>query len=107
NELRVAEAQVAQGRAEVQQARVNLDYTVLRAPSDGVILAKLKEVGGMGGPGVFAGSGELIRMANLGDMRAEVDVNESDLSRVHLGQAAEVVPDAFPDRRYPAKVVKL
>jgi RND family efflux transporter MFP subunit len=107
NELRVAEAQVAQARAELQQARVNLDYTVLRAPSDGVILAKLKEVGEMAVPGGFAGSGDLIRMANLDDLRAEVDVNESDLARVQLGQAAEVVPDAFPDRRYAAKVVKL
>ena len=107
SELRVAEAQVAQARAELQQARVNLDYTVLRAPTDGVILAKLKEVGEMAVPGGFAGSGDLIRMANLDDLRAEVDVNESDLSRVHLGQAAEVVPDAFPDRRYAAEVVKL
>jgi RND family efflux transporter MFP subunit len=107
NELRVSEAQVLQHRAEIEQARVNLDYTVLRAPSDGVILAKLKEVGEIAVPGGFAGSGDLIRMANLDDLRAEVDVNESDLARVHLGQPAEVVPDAFPDRRYPAKVVKL
>jgi RND family efflux transporter MFP subunit len=107
NELRVSEAQVAQFRAEIEQARVNLDYTVLRAPSDGVILAKLKEVGEMAVPGGFAGSGDLIRMANLDDLRAEVDVNESDLSRVQMGQPAEVVPDAFPDRRYPARVVKL
>jgi RND family efflux transporter MFP subunit len=107
NELRVAEAQVAQARAELEQARVNLDYTVLRAPSDGVILAKLKEVGEIAVPGGFAGSGDLIRMANLEDLRAEVDVNESDLSRVHLGQPAEVVPDAFPESRYAAKVVKL
>jgi RND family efflux transporter MFP subunit len=106
-ELRVAEAQVAQYRAEIEQARVDLDYTVLRAPSDGVILAKLKEVGEIAVPGGFAGSGDLIRMANLEDLRAEVDVNESDLARVHLGQPAEVVPDAFPDLRYPAKVVKL
>ncbi len=107
NELRVAEAQVAQTRAELQQARVNLDYTVLRAPSDGVILAKLKEVGEMAVPGGFAGSGDLIRMANLEDLRAEVDVNESDLSRVQQGQPAEVVPDAYPERRYSARVVKL
>src|SRR5262245_652456 len=107
NELRVSEAQRAQFQAEIEQARVNLDYTVLRAPSDGVILAKLKEVGEMAVPGGFSGSGELIRMANLEDLRAEVDVNESDLARVALGQAAEVVPDAFPDRRYAAKVVKL
>jgi RND family efflux transporter MFP subunit len=40
-------------------------------------------------------------------MRAEVDINESDLSRVKMGQPAEVQPDAYPDRRYPARVVKL
>jgi RND family efflux transporter MFP subunit len=107
NELAVAEAEAAELRAEIEQARVNLDYTVLRAPTDGVILAKLKEVGEMAVPGGFAGSGDLIRMANLDDLRAEVDVNEADLGRVRLGQPAEVVPDAFPDRRYPADVVKL
>jgi RND family efflux transporter MFP subunit len=107
SELRVAAAQVRQAEAEIEQARVNLDYTTLRAPSDGVILAKLKEVGEMAVPGGFAGSGDLIRMANLEDMRAEVDVNEMDLAKVRLGQAAEVVPDAFPDRKYAAKVVKL
>jgi HlyD family secretion protein len=107
NELRVAEAVVQEFRADIEQARVNLDYTVLRAPMDGVVLAKLKEVGEIAVPGGFAGSGDLIRMANLDDLRAEVDVNETDLSRVHLGQPAEVVPDAYPDRRYAAKVVKL
>jgi RND family efflux transporter MFP subunit len=74
---------------------------------DGVILAKLKEVGEIAVPGGFAGSGDLVRMANLDDLRAEVDVNEADLARVALGQPAEVVPDAFQDRRYAAKVVKL
>jgi RND family efflux transporter MFP subunit len=86
---------------------VNLDYTVLRAPTDGVILAKLKEVGEIAVPGGFAGSGDLIRMANLEDLRAEVDVNEADLARVRLGQSAEVTPDAYPDRKYSARVVKL
>jgi RND family efflux transporter MFP subunit len=107
NELAVAEAEAGELRAEIEQARVNLDYTVLRAPTDGVVLAKLKEVGEIAVPGGFAGSGDLIRMANLDDLRAEVDVNEADLPRVHLGQPAEVVPDAYPDRRYAARVVKL
>jgi RND family efflux transporter MFP subunit len=107
SELRVAAAQVRQAEAAISQARVNLDYTTLRAPSDGVILAKLKEVGEMAVPGGFAGSGDLIRMANLEDIRAEVDVNEMDLAKVRLGQPAEVVPDAFPDRKYAAQVVKL
>ena len=105
--LRVDRAQVAQLEAEIAQSQVNLDYTVLRAPTDGVILAKLKEVGEMAVPGGFAGSGELIRMANLSELRAEVDVSEADLARVRLGQRAQVVPDAFPDHRYTASVVKL
>jgi HlyD family secretion protein len=107
NELRVSQAEAAELRAEIAQAEVNLDYTVLRAPMDGVILAKLKEVGEIAVPGGFAGSGDLIRMANLDDLRAEVDVNEADLSRVRLRQPAEVVPDAFPDKKYAATVVKL
>lgn len=106
-QLRVDRAQIAQLEAEVAQAQVNLDYTVLRAPTGGVILAKLKEVGEMAVPGGFAGSGELIRLANLDELRAEVDVSEADLARVRLGGRAEVVPDAYPDRRYDARVVKL
>jgi RND family efflux transporter MFP subunit len=88
-------------------ARVNREYTLLRAPSDGVVLAKLKEVGEIAVPGGFAGSGDLVRLANMTDVRAEVDVNETDLGRIRIGQAAEVTPDAYPESGYAAKVVKL
>jgi len=107
NKAAVARAAITQLDAELASAHVNLDYTMLRAPADGVVLAKLKEVGEIAVPGGFAGSGDLIRLANLTDMRAEVDVNEVDLNRVKLGQPAQVTPDAYPDVKYDAKVVKL
>jgi RND family efflux transporter MFP subunit len=107
NRVNVARATIDQLQAELAKAKVDLDYTTLRAPSSGVILAKSKEVGEIAVPGGFAGSGDLIRLANLSDMRAQVDVNEADLNRVHLGQPAFVTPDAYPDSRYDAKVVKL
>ena len=107
NRAAVGRATVAQLEAELEQARVSLDYTTLRAPRDGVVLAKLKEVGEIAVPGGFAGSGDLVRMANLEDMRAEVDVNEADLARVRMGGPARVTPDAHPDRAYAAAVVKL
>jgi RND family efflux transporter MFP subunit len=107
SQLRVANAQVHQAEAALREAEVALDYTTLRAPRDGVILAKLKEVGEIAVPGGFAGAGDLIRMADLTDLRAEVDVNEVDLARVSLGQRAEVTPDSFPDSHYDAEVVKL
>jgi HlyD family secretion protein len=107
NKAAVGRATVSQLEAELEQARVSLDYTTLRAPRDGVVLAKLKEVGEIAVPGGFAGSGDLVRMANLEDMRAEVDVNEADLARVKMGGPARVAPDALPDRAYAATVVKL
>ncbi|HXK24738.1 MAG TPA: efflux RND transporter periplasmic adaptor subunit, partial [Myxococcota bacterium] len=94
NQLKVAEAEVAQLVAAVDKAKVDLDETVIRAPTAGIILEKFKEVGEIAVPGGFAGSGELIRMANLEDLRAELDVNEADMARVKLGQPAEVAPDA-------------
>jgi RND family efflux transporter MFP subunit len=107
NKAEVARAQIAQLDADLEAARVNLEYTTLRAPTDGVVLAKLKEVGEIAVPGGFAGSGDLVRIANLSDMRAEVDVNEADLERVKMGGRARVTPDAYPDRHYAARVVKL
>jgi RND family efflux transporter MFP subunit len=106
-EADVAAAQVGQASAELTQARVALDYTTLRAPRRGVILAKQKEVGEIAVPGGFAGSGDLIRMANLDDLRGQVDITESELAKIRLEQRAELVPDAYPDRRYRARVVKL
>jgi len=107
NALRVAEAEGARLEAEIARREVDLEDTVVRAPTAGVILEKFKEVGEIAVPGGFEGSGELIRMANLEDLRAEVDVNEADLARVAMGQAAEVIPDAYSDRRYAARVVKM
>jgi len=106
-EMHAADAAVRQAEAELVSARVNLEYTTLRAPRSGVILAKLKEVGEIAVPGGFSGSGDLIRMANLDDLRGQVDITESELAKVRLGQRAQVVPDAYPERTYAAHVVKL
>ncbi|MBI2964404.1 MAG: efflux RND transporter periplasmic adaptor subunit [Deltaproteobacteria bacterium] len=103
----VASAAVAQAENELLQARANLDDTRLLSPVRGVVLAKLRGVGEIAVPGGFAGSGDLLRLADLSELRAEVDVSEADLANVHQGQAAEVVPDAYPQRRYRAQVVKL
>ena len=107
NQLRVAQAEVERLVARIAQLELDLEDTVLRAPSNGVVLEKFKEVGEIAVPGGFAGSGELIRLANMDELRAEVDINESDLSKIEIGQAVEVVPDAYTDRRYRASVVKL
>jgi RND family efflux transporter MFP subunit len=107
NKVEVSQATIHELEAALAQTQVNLDYTILRAPTDGVVLAKLKEAGEIVVPGGFAGSGELVRLANLQDLRTEVDVNESDLSQIHLHQRAQVTPDADTEAHYEAQVVKL
>lgn len=103
----VAGASVAQAENELLQARTNLDDTRLLSPVRGVVLAKLRGAGEIAVPGGFAGSGDLLRLADLSELRAEVDVSEADLANVHQGQEAEVAPDAYPQSHYRAKVVKL
>ncbi len=103
----VAAASVKQSESELAAARANLDDTVLRSPVQGVVLAKLKTVGEIAVPGGFSGAGDLVRLADLSELHAEVDVSEADLANVHMGQEAEVVPDAYPQKRYAAKVAKV
>jgi RND family efflux transporter MFP subunit len=107
SEARVARASVAQFESALTRGEIDLEDTVIRAPTGGVVLETLKQPGEVAVPGGFAGSGDLLRLANLEEIRAELDVNESDLPQVYLGQDAEIVPDAFPDRRYAGRVVEL
>ena len=107
SEARVARAQVQQLEAALERAKVDLEDTIVRAPTDGIVLEKTKRPGEVAMPGGFAGSGDLLSLADLREIRAELDVNEADLPQVRLGQRAEVTPDAFPDSRYEASVVEL
>lgn len=107
SEADVAQATVEELEANLQRVRIDLEDTVIRAPTDGVVLETFKQPGEVAVPGGFSGSGDLLRLANLAEIRAELDVNESDLQRVALGQAARIVPDAFPDVHYAGRVVRL
>jgi RND family efflux transporter MFP subunit len=107
SEASSARAAVAELEATLERAETDLADTVIRAPTSGVVLETLKQPGEIAVPGGFAGSGDLLRLANLQEIRAELDVNESDLAHVFLGQKAQVVPDAYPDATWDGEVVEL
>jgi RND family efflux transporter MFP subunit len=107
SEARAARAAVAELEAVLERAETDLSDTVIRAPTAGVVLETLKQPGEIAVPGGFAGSGDLLRLANLTEIRAELDVNEADMSNVFLGQKAQVVPDAYPDLTWDGEVVEL
>ena len=89
--------------------RVAVDYTLIRAPFDGVILSKSANVGDMITPFSSASDskGAVVTMADMGTLEVEADVSESSLSKVKVGQPAEIVLDALPDARFRGRISRM
>ncbi len=96
--------------AQVRSAQVQLDYTTVRAPFAGVVIAKAAQVGEIvsplsaGGGFTRTGIGTLVDMDSL---EVEVDVNEAYINRVMPGGPAEAVLDAYQDWTIPAHVIAI
>ncbi len=111
-DIRTAEAQIIRSKAQVDNARTQLDYTVIRAPRDGVILKKYVEVGTIitSGRSSFAGTGQGTSIVQLGDcsrMFVLASVDETDIAKVEVGQAVDITLDAYPDELFEGKVTKI
>jgi RND family efflux transporter MFP subunit len=111
NGAAVAQAALRRDEAAIDYAKFQVSQCLIVSPLDGVVLQKYRELGdtiNYGGQ-VQAGGGatDIAQLADTADMRAEVDVNESDIGKVSLGMPASVVPDAYPDARFEATVVKI
>ena len=109
--LASAEAQVKQLEAGRATAQVWLDWTVIHAPIDGVVLEKLAEPGELVSPQNFGGtrgpSTALLSMADPNDLQVEVDVSEADLPRISMNQRCRVSPEAWPEKVYTGRVVEI
>jgi len=108
--LAAGEADVAAAKARVDVARVNLDNCYVKAPFAGRITQKLTDVGEI----VFgftsagnAGNGGIASLADFDSLMVEADVSESQVAKLAIGTPAETVLDAFPDRRYRARVAEV
>ena len=106
-QIDLARAQLAESAASVQWLEAQLENTIIRAPVDGTVLERLIEQGEMVTTGYVSSRGAksaFCSIANLKDLEVELDINESDISRVHPGQECIVSPDSYPDHRYKAVV---
>ena len=97
-----AEAAVKAGSAAVQAANVNLEYTLIRAPFDAVVLTKNADIGDIITPLGAAANAKaaVVTIADLGSLQVEADVSETNLGLVKLGQPCEVLLDALPNSRF-------
>jgi HlyD family secretion protein len=103
-----AERQVDQAHAGLQEARDQLAKTVLRAPMDGQVTRVAVEQGEVAVPGTFSReTGLLMTVSDLSVIQVNVQVDETDVVRLVLGDSAEITIDAFPDSAFSGRVTKI
>ncbi len=100
-----AKASVEQARAAVESAQVNLNNSSMFAPFDGVVLEKNAQQGELILPTTVIKS--LCVLAEMGNLEAEVDIQEREVARVKVGHPCVVIPDAYPDRTYQAELARV
>jgi RND family efflux transporter MFP subunit len=100
-----AETQRQVARARVKQAEASFEYTLIRAPFDGVVVKRAAQSGENIGPagGVNVG-GSLCTLVDRTSLEMVADVNETNISKVKAGQKAEVATEARPERKYKGEV---
>ena len=104
-----ARATIGVAEANARNSAVAVDYTVIRAPFDGVILSKSANVGDLVTPFSNAADskGAVVSMADMSTLEVEADVAESSLAKVKVGQPAEIVLDALPDTRFRGRISRM
>lgn len=100
--------QIDQAQASLQSALDDLSKTAYNSPIDGIITSlrveegEIAMIGTMNNPGTI-----LMTIADLSVMEVEVEVDETDVIGVEIGQQAEVRVDAFPDQTIKGKVTEI
>jgi HlyD family secretion protein len=100
---RSAEAQIAQAQAQLARDRANLNYTVIRSPVSGVVVARQVDIGQT----VAASfqTPELFKIAqDLSKMQIHSNFAEADVGQIRVGQQATFSVDAYQDRKFNAVV---
>ncbi|MHB8580588.1 MAG: efflux RND transporter periplasmic adaptor subunit [Ignavibacteriaceae bacterium] len=96
-------------KANVNAAKVAVEYTIIRAPFDGTVLTKDADVGEIVAPfGASINSkGAVVTIADMKSLQVEADVSESNIEKISPNQNCEIVLDAYPDYNYPGYVSKI
>lgn len=101
--LASAQADVKAVEARQESMNVQLENTKVRAPFAGTIIRKLTEIGEFIPPQTPG----VVTLASLDDLEVQADVAEAQFHKVKLGTPAEIILDAFPDKRFRGRVTDL
>jgi len=99
---------VEQARAGLREARDQLNKTHLTAPMAGRVTRLAVEEGEVAVPGTFSReTGLLLTISDLSVIQTKVNVDETDVVRVNIGDSVEVTIDAFPDTTFIGRVTEV
>ncbi len=105
--IRGGQAAVQSAQANLAKANKDLGRTAVIAPMDGVVsLLSVKKGERVVGSNMMAGT-EMLRIADMSKIEIRVDVGESDVPKVHLGDSAIVTVDAYSDRKFRGIVTQI
>ncbi len=101
-----ARASIKAIEAQIRREEVLIEYTVIRAPFDGVVLTKDADVGEVVAPFGSATNAKaaVVTMADLGSLMVQADVAESFLNKTRMDQPCEIQLDAIPNTRFAGRV---
>jgi RND family efflux transporter MFP subunit len=101
-----AEASIKASSAALKAANVAVDYTLIRAPFDAIVLTKNADIGDIVNPIGAAANAKaaVVTIADLGSLQVEADVSESNLKEIKVGQPTEIQLDAVPDTRFKGAI---
>ena len=104
--VKVAEANVLALKAALEGAKAGLDYTLIRAPFDAVVLTKNADVGDIVTPfaAVATAKAAVVTIADMRSLQVEVDVSETNIVGIRVGQACDIQLDALPAIRFRGEV---
>ncbi|HUR96369.1 MAG TPA: efflux RND transporter periplasmic adaptor subunit, partial [Gemmatimonadales bacterium] len=104
-----ASAQVVRSRVAVDNARIQLEDTDVRAPITGTIIEKTVERGTViaSATSNVSGGTTLLKMADLNLVQVRALVDETDVGKVQPGQLTTITVDAFPNRTFDGTVLKI
>ena len=106
-EVDAARFSVTSAEAALKEANENLVKTSIYAPMSGTVSMLLVELGErVAGTGMMAGT-DMLRIADLSRMEAQVEVNENDIPRVKLGDTATIEIDAYTDYKFKGIVTEI
>jgi HlyD family secretion protein len=106
-EVDAAKFAITSAEASLKDANENLIKTSIYAPMTGTVSMLLVELGErVAGTNLMAGT-ELMRVADLSRMEAQVQVNENDIPRVKLGDTALIEVDAYLDQKFKGVVTEI